>query len=988
VSDLVVVPTPLRKSRAERRLCDAQGGTLLGMRVVTLPQLVPGLLAAAGERRSVLGPLAERLFALAAVRATGLAGASPPGSGAERAATRLLGELREGEVTSAELRAAAAGASGRVKERLEAVAATLEDHESRLTTRRALDAAGALRAAADAAARGAAPEELRDLGLLVLEGFLPTSRAALDLGSTLASRARRVLARVPFLPDEADASAPVVPWLRRIEALHGAAASGDVELRFPVEGALPRGRAVRIPAPTVEGQVEAAVRLAGSLLDQGMPPEEIAILAPRPLLADLRAPFARAGIPLAAPVATPLASLPPVRDLRAALGAAGGLDRPAILALLESPYLGPAEPVPRLRLLLDRAGVLDGRGDPAERIQARAEALTGAGFAAWERPGLRRVAGAVRDLRRALVTLEGPDTPAGWAARLRGFAERSGMLRRAAAGEAQLARRDAAAISRTQEVADELAMALGALGRAGERLARAEWAALLDLALGRVEVPAGQGPAAGAVEAWPVEESPGLDVRAAIVLAADRGAWPAPSRVDPILGNAARERLDEHLGRRAVATSYHARTDAEFRGLCALAAGRELVAVAWSPVEEGDGPAPLAARVLDLGGAPTLPLAADPSIEEARTASEALRAAARLARRGQGEVAVHLLAGEPSLGARARDAGDRGAVEEERRRAWLERRPAPSGGFVPPGMPAWRAALPSAWSATDLEGLAACPFRYLLRTAGVREPGSGTLDMDPRDEGALLHAVLEALVRTLRDRGTWPPRDAAAAAEEARRVAEEQFARFGQEGRLGDPATWAARREAVLSRVSRFLEAETGGDPALQPLLLEHAFGGRSDQPPLVVPDPGGDVVLQGRIDRVDADAGRLVVVDYKNSRAGDRAEERLSPEALGTTSFQVPLYVLAAARALPGRTRLEAVFTLLRSGERVGPWAVEAGDPFLALDPVRRAEVRAAGGRTFADGVVSAVSRIRGGELPPVAEECTGCPFGAVCRFPRPGEA
>jgi hypothetical protein len=71
-----------------------------------------------------------------------------------------------------------------------------------------------------------------------------------------------------------------------------------------------------------------------------------------------------------------------------------------------------------------------------------------------------------------------------------------------------------------------------------------------------------------------------------------------------------------------------------------------------------------------------------------------------------------------------------------------------------------------------------------------------------------------------------------------------------------------------------------------------------------------------------------------------------------------------------------------------VGPWEVDAGDPFLALDPTRRAEVRAAGGRTLADGVVAAVARIRAGELPPVAEECTGCPYGAACRFARPGEA
>ena len=99
-------------------------------------------------------------------------------------------------------------------------------------------------------------------------------------------------------------------------------------------------------------------------------------------------------------------------------------------------------------------------------------------------------------------------------------------------------------------------------------------------------------------------------------------------------------------------------------------------------------------------------------------------------------------------------------------------------------------------------------------------------------------------------------------------------------------------------------------------------------------------------------------------------------------------MYLLAAAREIPGRTALSATYMLLRSGERVPPWTTSPGDPFLALDPERRAAARAAGGRTLADGVIDAVTRIRAGALPVVSEDCTGCPFGAVCRFPRAGEA
>jgi hypothetical protein len=108
----------------------------------------------------------------------------------------------------------------------------------------------------------------------------------------------------------------------------------------------------------------------------------------------------------------------------------------------------------------------------------------------------------------------------------------------------------------------------------------------------------------------------------------------------------------------------------------------------------------------------------------------------------------------------------------------------------------------------------------------------------------------------------------------------------------------------------------------------------------------------------------------------------------MGVESFQAPLYLLAAAQALPGRGELGATYVLLRSGERLPPWTIPAGDGFLALSEARRAEVRASGGRTFADAVAAAVARIRSGDLPVAPRDCRGCPFGAVCRFPEKGEA
>ena len=141
-------------------------------------------------------------------------------------------------------------------------------------------------------------------------------------------------------------------------------------------------------------------------------------------------------------------------------------------------------------------------------------------------------------------------------------------------------------------------------------------------------------------------------------------------------------------------------------------------------------------------------------------------------------------------------------------------------------------------------------------------------------------------------------------------------------------------------------------------------------------------MLVQGRIDRIDASPNELLVIDYKNARSAPDQTAKLKPEALGTTNFQVPVYLLAAARALPGREILSATYVLLRSASRLEPRPFFSSDPFLAVDPEKRSDLRAAGERTFADSLVAAVSQIRRGELPIASRDCSLCSYGAVCRF------
>jgi RecB family exonuclease len=1015
VSVLCLVPTALRAARATRRLCDAEGGVLFGARVTTPDALAPGLLAAAAERRALLTPLAERLLVLeAAAAAGGPFAALEPQGGLARALAAAVAELRAGDVGSAQVRAAAAdlGEGGR---RLAAVADVLTAYEARLDEVMALDRAEALRVAVGAIRRGVATDELRELDLLVVEGFSALSPAAFDLVASLAHRARRTHARVPFFPERPEPCAAAEPLLRRLEGLHEIAAQREVTIALEdidAGGArAPRlarvlqavaggataaaaergdGRVLAVAGAGEDGEAEAIARLAGDWIDGGIEAGDVLVLAASPAAAAprLARAFAARGVPFASGRGPALHELPPVQAVRAALAAAEAPDRSALEAVAGSPYLGLAAPPARLAYLLDRAGALDGRGDPEEALRRRAATVRSAA-AASERAALLRAADALAALRGALRMVASPGSPRQHTARLRALLLAAGARRRAARAEPDVSGRDLAALARVEEVADDVAQALALLGRGGEALPAARWRALLELALSEAAGPLPPEPASGAVELWPLTAAPGLSARAAIVVGCVRGGFPAPPPPEPLLRDVERAAVQRVAGRAAIASGPARRAEALHQGFCALAAGREALALAWPAggARGGAGPAPLALEALVAAGAelPTA-VAMDPPLAACRSEAEALRAVARAARTGGADGAAATRALPPGLRLRAEAALARGGLEHERRRAVLERRPAPAAGAVPEALlPVLEGVLPAEWSPSLLERHARCPYRLFASVAlGLTDPDAADLDVEPRDEGELTHAVLERFLKGRLARGALPLRGAPDEVAELRARADEVCAAFEADGRTGDPAVWPARRAALRWRLERVLRAEVDAGEGAVPALLEYRFGGRSGVPPLVLRAAGAagapsEVLMRGRIDRVDASPERLVVLDYKDSRANTDWKQRLAREALGDTNFQVPAYLLAAARALPGRARLEATYLLLRSAERLDPVILDARDPLLALDAA--APEGEEHGR-FAAAVVGAVRRIRAGEFPVASRDCSGCAFGAVCRF------
>jgi hypothetical protein len=260
------------------RLCDAQDGLLFGPQVLTLDGLAGAVLAAAGERRPLLPPLAERLLVLAAGREVGGAFAGlPPGSGLAGALARAIAELRAGDVTPEQARQAAASLAGAPAGRLAALAAVLEAYQARLDGAGLLDRPAALAAAAGALRRRTPILDAAALDLLVLDGFASFTAAEWALVEALVARSARARFHVPSIPERPALSQGAEPYLRRVEAQHALTGRRELSvaldhLEDPARAARPRallaafggsGEGDRPPAgagvapPPLEGEVVA-----------------------------------------------------------------------------------------------------------------------------------------------------------------------------------------------------------------------------------------------------------------------------------------------------------------------------------------------------------------------------------------------------------------------------------------------------------------------------------------------------------------------------------------------------------------------------------------------------------------------------------------------------------------------------------------------------------------------------------------------------------
>jgi ATP-dependent helicase/nuclease subunit B len=265
---------------------------------------------------------------------------------------------------------------------------------------------------------------------------------------------------------------------------------------------------------------------------------------------------------------------------------------------------------------------------------------------------------------------------------------------------------------------------------------------------------------------------------------------------------------------------------------------------------------------------------------------------------------------------------------------------------TPRPQPHGDALVPATLSSTAYEDLRRCPYRFFaLRQLGLRSSDELDAEIDKRDFGNWLHAVLGRFHEALKEAPTaeLPARLAlmATAEQEATRefgLSETEFLPFA--------AAWPAVRDGYLA----WLAGHEAGEGAV---FVEA-------EPWKEV--PLGSVKLVGRLDRVDVTPdGRAFVIDYKTESV-DKSKDRIKDP---TEDTQLAFYA-----ALFPDDSLRAAY--INVGEKAsGTRTVEQTDVIAARD-------------ALVAGVMDDLARIgRGAALPALGEGtvCEHCAARGLCR-------
>ncbi len=728
-----------------------------------------------------------------------------------------------------------------------------------------------------------------------------------------------------------------------------------------------------LSAPHAEGEMRLAARRVRRWLDEA--PGDPVFLVARKTTPEAMADWERIageyGIPTAGRIDVPLASVPPVRLLLRMMEAArDDYPRRAVIDILSSPYRRRAaaedavEPRPDLWDVLTRERMVvsgadwDARlhrpsrrpgGDDGEKADGRAAQL-------------ELLSAEVRALRESLSPVLGAAGYASFARAIRELLTRrfQAVLDGSAEGE-----RDRRAVEELfAMLADLEGIPDGPAPWPGSRQA-IDWFAGLLAARRLFTGERGGMRAPGAVVFGDSIAMRGVTADRALVLSVNEDAFPAQLEEDPLLPDEDRAEMNRLLSQDGLpdALSLRRRNAAEEKLLFALPAASVRKGIAFS-VRRGDASGALrrpSRYLLHLISRFTGPAVFSEEWEAAPGAAvERLPRSAFAALSGQGPLSAR----ERALASwRSGEWTPAAEVPWLRIRRTLSAWAARSGGvgIYPAGVPA---SPPETHSATALEELSRCPYRYFLRFILRLDPPEEpeeAVSLTSSGMGEIAHDILRALGKGAAEGKGW-----GAAAAAARKAA----AAFSRENPTGLPGLFRIRCLGIARDVDRLAAWERRREteaPGWRVDLVEETF---------VVP-PSSLPGLRGRVDRLDrGPSGEARVVDYKYADP-KRAEAR--PEwMVHGLSHQVPVYLAWAQALVPAPPSVSATLYFLKGGLA----AVEAP----SWDEV---------GEGWASALSDWLSLVRSGTFPPLPHHlftyagraapryCDRCVFRDHCRVP-----
>ncbi|MFY1827016.1 PD-(D/E)XK nuclease family protein [Myxococcus fulvus] len=981
-----------------------------------------------------------------------------------RAGLEVVLDLKAGRLSPRELQDAVEVLPPERQKHVRVLARLYHLYEQKLAELGLADREDVLRGAREALGQGAWPVSWDGVGTLVLHGVYDVRPSGLELLLALAAacESRRVTLRVETpVGGSPVADAALASLFRAFENRGESMPHVDLfkaDVTFESRPFIDLGRFAFSPraprnaledaktqprvwsAATARDEARLVARDVRRLIAEGAAPSDIAI-AYRELGAEagwLAESLAELGVPVRLPWGEPLSLAGPVRlALDLPLLVEDGFPAERVAELVGSRYAhilsrgGPESPASLFALAAvrdDRLGALRGRGAYDVRLEGlarRLQALQGA----QKKDGSARIQ-SVRVLRERCGLLldycrripeKAPvaEQLAAWwyvVERL-GLMDSEGPLEsRAEGGLAERAldarSRDEAAREALRQRVQGLLRTMKAVG-GGPVLRRRTFGRWLRDAMSEAYLPA-RGPRGAAVEVLEAAEVPGRSFRHLFIAGLTEGRFPGRDVPSPLLADAERSALNQHLGRdvfRLTGGEFEDRaawrlTEDRLLFASALAAAEETLSLSFAVAGAGGQeqvPSSFLEEVRRLTALKWTPrsLPPIPPLDEVLTESELRRCVALEVlsypklRVTEPDAAAPLLKRHFDREAWYSGARELSLVEVERLYFFGDPKMKPGKYTGSVDANTMRASLREAFrfdltrplSASALARFGNCGFQgFLTYGLKVTEPDRPGEEFDARGRGTFWHRVVEEVFQSLKQHqllGKAPEEIPEEVLDSALQSAVAHFEKFHH---VGHPALWKLAHERARSMARRILVDERRGLPfeRMVPEGFELQFGPAAEDDRwrhVMLPIDGDAIVFEGKIDRLDVSGSEVGVIDYKSGRL-DKNELK---KRLLTSDFQLPLY-LFAARESGHQNASQAAWFSLRTGNTIHLSEVVPAqelDELLSTDPEVRAKVaEKEGGRNLPNAVESLVRTLREGQFAARPQDCGSCGFRAVCRI------